>query len=192
MKSAAGGRRVFGVSAVFFGAIAWLWHDSATWQNIHHIWSLPLGAVLGDGLMAAQIAGGIGIQNSRTARPASVALSVVYLCFALACVPDIVATQNVYEKYGGSFFLFLSLFFAAVALYAAEEPNGGRRLAFGHLARIGLGVCAISFALEQGLLLRATANAVPTWIPAGQMFWAVLTTVAFALAAIVIHSLRCA
>jgi hypothetical protein len=36
------------------------------------------------------------------------------------------------------------------------------------------------------IYLRFTAYLVPKWIPPNQMFWAVLTTVAFALAAIAI------
>ncbi|MGB6132098.1 MAG: hypothetical protein WBG54_09970 [Acidobacteriaceae bacterium] len=184
MKFPSCGRIVFGAAAVFFGIIALLWHDSATWQNLHHIWSLPFGVLIGACLMAAQIAGGLGIQHPRTARIASVVLGIVYLCFSLACVPDIIAAANIYEKYGGSFFLFLSLFFGAMALYAATETNPARKGMFGRVARVGLGVCAISFALGQGLILRETAGAVPKWIPPGQMFWAMLTTAAFALAAI--------
>jgi uncharacterized membrane protein YphA (DoxX/SURF4 family) len=42
----------------------------------------------------------------------------------------------------------------------------------------------VSFALEQLFYLSATAGFVPKWIPPGQMFWAIGTTVAFALAAI--------
>ena len=57
---------------------------------------------------------------------------------------------------------------------------------FGRLARLGLGVCAISFTLGQILLPRETADLVPKWIPPNQMFWAILTTVAFGLAAIAI------
>jgi hypothetical protein len=57
---------------------------------------------------------------------------------------------------------------------------------FGRLARLGLGVCAISFTLSQMFYLRVTAELVPKWIPPNQMFWAILTTIAFALAAIAI------
>ena len=186
MKTALYGRMVFGAAAVFFGVIALMWHDADTWQNVHHIWSLPFGIIIGGCLMAAQIAGGIGIQHPRTVRIASVVLGIVYLCFSLACIPDIIVAANVYEKYGGSFFLFLSLFWGALALYTATEVNAARAAVFGRLARLGLGVCAISFTLGQALLLHDTASAVPKWIPPGQMFWAVLTTIAFALAAITI------
>ena len=119
-------------------------------------------------------------------RWASVVLCVVYLCFSLACVPDIIAAANIYDKYGGSFFLFVSLFCGAIALYAATEADAARAVVFGRLARFGLGICAISFTLGQMLLLRETAHLVPKWIPPSQMFWAILTTIAFALAGVAI------
>ena len=186
MKTALYGRIVLGASAVLFGIIALMWHDSDTWQNLQHIWSLPFGTIIGECLMAAQVAGGIGMLYARTARSASVVLGIVYLCFSLACVPDIIAAANIYDKYGGSFFLFVSLFCGAIALYAATEADAARAVVFGRLARFGLGVCAISFTLGQMLLLRETAHLVPKWIPPSQMFWAILTTIAFALAGVAI------
>ncbi|MGB8031584.1 MAG: hypothetical protein WCF30_18180 [Terracidiphilus sp.] len=186
MKSAFYGRIVFGASAVLSGIIALMWHDADTWQNLQHIWSLPLGVMTGGCLMTAQIAGGIGIQYPRTGRWASAGLCIIYLCFSLACVPDIIAASNIYDRFGGSFFLFFSLLCGAIALYAGTEANGARAVAFGRLARLGLGICAISFTLGQILLPRETAQLVPKWIPPNQMFWAILTTIAFGLAAIAV------
>jgi hypothetical protein len=186
MKTTIDVRMVFGASVVLFGGAALLWHDAGTWQNLEHIWTLPFGAFLGGCLMVAQIAAGIGMQFPRAARLASLILIVVYLSFALACVPDIVAATNIFERFGGSFFQYFSMSCGAIALFAASEPNAARACAFGRAARIGLGVSAISFSLGQGLLLRGTARMVPRWLPPGQMFWAILTTVAFALAAIAI------
>jgi len=186
MKTVLHGRMVFGAAAVLFGVIALIWHDVETWQNLHHIWSLPFGVIIGGCLVTAQIAGGIGMQFPRTRRLASVALGVVYLCFSLACIPDTIAASNTYDRYGGSFFVFFSLLCGALALCAATEANAARVARFGRLARLGLGVCTISFTLGQALLLRETAQLVPKWIPPNQMFWAILTTVAFALAALAI------
>ena len=183
MKTALSARIVFGAAAVWFGVIALMWHDADTWQNLQHIWGLPFGNIIGGSLMTAQIAGGIGIQYPRTARLASVVLGAVYLCFSLACIPDIIAASNIYERYGGSFFLFCSLLCGAMALYAATEPKAARAVVFARLARLGLGVCAISFALGQIFLARETAQLVPKWIPPNQMFWAILTTAAFGVAA---------
>lgn len=102
MKTALYGRIVFGASAVLFGVIALMWHDADTWQYLQQIWRLPFGILIGGSLMAALIAGGIGMQYPRTARLASVVLCVVYLCFSLACMHDIIAASNIYERYGGA------------------------------------------------------------------------------------------
>ena len=183
MKTASYGRIVLGASAVLSGVIALLWYDSDTWQTLRRIWSLPFGTVIGGCLMLVQIAGGIGMQHPRTARLASIGLGVVYLLFSLACIPDILAAPAVYAHYG-SFFEQFCLLCGAMALFAATEPNAARAAAFGRVARLGLGACAISFMLSQILYFSVTADLVPKWIPPNQTFWAILTTIAFALAAI--------
>src|SRR5215472_2381191 len=143
MKTVLYGRIVFGASAVLFGVLALMWHDTDTWQTLSEIWKMPFGTLIGACLMIVQMAGGIGIQHPRTARLASIALSVVYLLFSLANIPGTVAASNIYERYGGSFFLFFSVFCGAIALYVV---TAARAAVLGRLARYGLGVCAISFA----------------------------------------------
>lgn len=185
MRSRLFGRMVFGGSAVLFGVIALMWHDAETWQALHTIWKLPFGAVIGACLMIALIAGGIGIQPLRTASWGSVVLIAVFLLFSLACIPGVIAAPKVYAQYG-SFFEQFSLLCGAVAVYAATESNAARALALGRAARIAFGLCAVSFTLAQIVYIRFTASLVSKWIPPNQMFWAILTTVAFALAAIAI------
>lgn len=181
MKSAPYGRLLFGASAVLFGVIALLWHDADTWQSLRRIWSLPAGVTAGNCLMLAQIAAGIGLQNGRTARAAATVLFVVYAIFSLACVPAIFAHPLLYLAYG-SFFEQFSLLCAAAALLAAPMRSGNLR----RVVRIGFGLCVASFTLSQAFYPQLTAQLVPHWIPPGQTFWAVLTTVAFGLAAIAI------
>jgi len=190
MKTVSYGRIFFGASAVLFGVIALMWHDRDTGQILHTIWRLPLASIVGPCLMAAQIAGGIAMQYPRAARLASIVLGGVYLLFSLACVPSIFAAPNLFERFGGSFFQQLSLLSGAIALYAATETDAVKAVTFGRLARLGLGVSAISFTLSQILFLRLTADLVPKGIPPNQMFWAILTTIAFALAALAILSNR--
>lgn len=185
MKKPSYGRIVFGASAVLFGVIALLWHDADTWQELHHIWSLPFGIIIGGCLMVAQIAGGIGIQLPRTTRLAAVILGVVYLTFSLACIAGVVAAPTVYAQYE-SFFEQFSLLSGAVALYAMTEVSPAKGIKLGRLARLGLGLSTISFTLAQIVYLRFTAELVPKWIPPNQTFWAIFTTIAFALAAIAI------
>jgi uncharacterized membrane protein YphA (DoxX/SURF4 family) len=50
----------------------------------------------------------------------------------------------------------------------------------------------ISFTFEQVFYLSGTASFVPKWIPPGQMFWAIVTTIAFGLAAIALLNGRSA
>lgn len=170
MRTALYGRIVFGASAVLFGVIGLIWHDADTWQNLPFI---KLPAVVADVLALAQIVGGIGFLLPRTTRPGAIVLGVVYAIFCLACVPTIVAHPATY----GSYVLFFEIFSLVCGAFAVFAPTA---------ARIGLGVCAVSFALAQVFYLKFTASLVPSWILPNQMFWAVFTTVAFALAAIAI------
>lgn len=182
MKSALLGRIVFGVSAVLWGVITLIWRDEQTWQGLP-IPMLPFGAVIGGCFAIAQIAGGIAIMYPRTARSASIVLATVYALFALTHIPDIIGKPGVYERYSG-FFEQLSLACGAIAVYAATETSAARSAVLGRAVRLALGVCAISFMLTQAIYLHATAGLVPKWIPPDQMFWAVLTTIAFGLAAV--------
>jgi hypothetical protein len=177
------GRIVFGASAVLFGVIALMWRDSDTWQTLRQIWSLPFGASIGGCLMIAQIAGGIGILYRGTVHLASIVLGVVYFLFSIACVPGILAAPDIYVHYG-SFFEQFCLLCGAIALYAGTESHEVRAVALGRVARLGIGACAISFTLSQIIYLQATADLVPKWFAPNQKFWAILTTIAFALAAI--------
>jgi uncharacterized membrane protein YphA (DoxX/SURF4 family) len=185
MKTSLYGRIVFGASAVLFGVIALLWHDADTWQELYKILSLPLGSVIGTCLMIALIIGGMFLMIPRSARFASVLLSVVYILFALVCIPGIIAAPKNFGAYDG-FFEQFSLVCGAIAVYALTDTDKARSIALGRLARIGMGLCTVAFTLAQVIYLHFTASLVPTWILPSQMFWAILTTVAFALAAIAI------
>jgi putative oxidoreductase len=185
MKTALYGRLVFGASSMLFGVVALMWHDADTWQSMYRILRLPLGTIAGDVLMLALIVGGIGLVFAQTARLGSTILGVVYALFSLSCVPGIVAAPRTYVSYG-AFFEQFSLVCGALAVYAITEPNTTRAAVFGRAARIGLGLCAVSFTLAQIFYLKFTASLVPAWIPPSRMFWTILTTVAFALAAIAI------
>ncbi|MGP8099573.1 MAG: hypothetical protein ACLQHL_02235 [Candidatus Cybelea sp.] len=183
MKTALYGRLVFGVSTVLFGVIALMWHDADTWQSLHRILRLPFGTFIGEVLLIALIAGGIGILFPRTLRAASIVLGVVYAVFALACVPGIVAAPRAFGQYDG-FSEQFCLFCGALALCAVTSASAARSAAFRLVARVGLGLCTIAFTLAQVIYFGVTVSLVPKWIPPSQTFWAILTTVAFALAAV--------
>lgn len=181
------GRHVFGAAAFAFGLIGLLRHDFDTWQQLQSLWQTPLGAGVVCVAAVAEIAGGAAIQWRRSARPAALALAVVYLFFALRWIPRILASPATYDGWG-NLFEQLSLVAGALIVYASPEgaPASPASASVSQLAQAGrylFGVCVVSFTLEQLFYLDGTAQFVPKWIPPGQMFWAVLTTVAMGLGA---------
>jgi hypothetical protein len=175
------GRHVFGVAALASGVITLIWRDYNDWHQLLYV-------VYAAG--AAQIFGGAAIQFRRTAKTGAIILGAVYLVFALLCVPRIVATPQIYNNWG-NFFEQFSLVSGAAIVYARLSPAWSRETLH-RTGRILLGVCAASFTLEQAIYLDATAKLVPKWLPLSQMFWAVTTTVLFALAAVALLTNRMA
>jgi hypothetical protein len=175
------GRHVFGAAALAFGLITLAWHE----YNGGH---LPRYIVYP--AAAAEIFGGAAMQFRRTAKMGAAVLAAVYLVFALRCVPQILAKSQIYNSWG-NFFEQFSLLTGAAIVYARSSSLWSRETLH-RIGRILLGVCAASFALEQAFYLGPTASLVPKWIPPTQMFWAVTTTVLFALAAVALLSNRIA
>jgi uncharacterized membrane protein YphA (DoxX/SURF4 family) len=172
------GRCLYGLAAVGSGICALVWH------RFNELGNVPHRGILTYIVATIEILGGIAVQWPRTARAGAVALGTIYFTFALLAVPLIIEHPLVYNGYG-NFFEQLSLASGAVILYACSGPIASARTA--RLAKIGyyaFAICVVSFTLEQLFYLSATASLVPKWIPPGQMFWAIATTVAFALAAI--------
>src|SRR5271167_4157330 len=167
------GRHLFGVAALAFGLITLAWHDYNGWHQPRY---LVYAAA------AALILGGAAIQFRRTAKIGAAVLSAVYLVFALQCVPGIVAAPKVYNSWG-NFFEQFSLVTGAAIVFARLSSAWSGETQY-RIGRILVGICAASFALEQAFYLANTASLVPKWIPPGQMFWAIATTVFFALAAL--------
>jgi len=175
------GRHVFGVAGLASGLITLVWHDYSEW---HQVRTIVYAAA------AAQIFGGAAIQFRRTAKTGAVVLGAAYLVFVLLCLPGIVAKPQIYNSWG-NFFEQFSLLTGAAMVYARLSPAwSGETL--NRIGRILLGICTASFTLEQAFYLGATANFVPKWVPPSQMFWAVTTTVLFALAAVALLANRMA
>ncbi|HEY1655950.1 MAG TPA: hypothetical protein VGF86_12640 [Candidatus Tumulicola sp.] len=184
------GRHAYGVAAIIFGVLTLYWHDVNAWQQAQPPGSSPYREPLIFIAAAATIAGGVAIQWRRTAPFGAIALSAYYLVFALSTVPPIVGGPTVYDHWG-NFFEQFSMFSGALVAYASLML--GRAAWAARVAGIGralFGICVVSFTLEQAFYLSATAGFVPKWIPPGQTFWAIATTIAFALAAIAILSGR--
>jgi uncharacterized membrane protein YphA (DoxX/SURF4 family) len=172
-----GGRYVYGLAAVGSGICALAWHDFSALGDVPHREILVYIAA------TLEILGGVAVLWPRMARAGAVAVGAPYITFAVLGVPLIIKHPLVYNGFG-NFFEQFSFVSGAMILYACSGPSAPTRTA--RLAQFGyysFGLCVISFGLEQLFYLSPTAHLVPTWIPPGQMFWAIATTAAFGLAA---------
>lgn len=177
------GRHVYGLAAIIFGIVTLGWRDFTTWQQ-----NIPRGVIVVYLVAALELVGGVAIQWPKTARAGAIALAVIYTVFALSWVPRIAKEPLVYDRWG-NFFEQLSIVSGAMIVYAwTGRYDSGRPAKISRMGYLFFGICVISFTLEQLFYLPATASFVPKWIPPGQMFWAITTTVAFALAAVALLS----
>jgi uncharacterized membrane protein YphA (DoxX/SURF4 family) len=177
------GRHVFGLAAIGFGIIGIVWRDFNVWQQIRAFGNVPHHEVLVYAASAIEIFGGVAIQWTRTVRAGALALAAIYLIFALLWIPLIVEKPLIYDRWS-NFFEQYSLVAGALIVYASTLARGSARAeSVSRFGYFSFGVCVISVTLGQLLYLPATASFVPKWIPPSQMFWAVVTTIAFALAA---------
>jgi hypothetical protein len=175
------GRHVFGVASLATGFITLAWHDYNGWHQLQLRYIVYAAA-------AALIFGGAAIQFRRTAKTGAGVLGAAYLVFVLLCVPGIVGAPQIYNSWG-NFCEQFSLVTGAAIVYARWSSTWSPET-LNRIGRILLGICTASFTLEQAFYLHATASLVPKWIPPSQMFWAVTTTVLFALAAVALLANR--
>lgn len=186
------GRHLFGLAAILFALIDFFWRQFNIWEQIQPLGNVSNPTILLFIVAIIQLFGGVAIQFPKTARIGSLALGSIYLIFALLWVPRIARDPLLYDRWG-NFFEQFSLVSGALIVFASFNPGDPQRSA--KLARIGyfcFGLCVISFMLEQLFFLKATADFVPKWIPPSQMFWAIFTTIAFALTAIALFTGRSA
>lgn len=186
------GRHVYGAASILFGVLTLVWHDFNIWQQIRPFGKIPHREILAYIAAVIEIFGGVAVQRAKTARLGALALGTITLIFALLWVPLIAEKPLVYDSWG-NFLEQFSQFAAVLIVYASFDQNNPRRAArltqFGY---ISFCACIVSFTLEQLFYLSGTAGFVPKWIPPGQMFWAVTTTIAFGLAAIALLTGRLA
>lgn len=174
------GRHVFGLAAIGLGIGLVIWQDFI-WQ-IEPPAVFPHARILIDCAAAVQIAGGLAVQFRGSVRTGAIALGIVYGIFGVLWLPLWIRQPLVFD-YVGNAFETLSMLAGALLLCG---PKAAR------IGYFGFGVSTISFALYQAVHPHVTASLVPKWIAPGQMFWAIATTIAFALAAASILTRRSA
>lgn len=180
------GRHVYGLAAIFYGALLFAWRDLNAWKQSIPLDKVPYPQIFLYLAAAVELLGGLAILWAPTKRIGAFALGGICFIYALLAVPEIIAGGWV------DFFEQLSLVAAALIILGTTglDHGGAPRL-----ARIGyllFGVCVISFTAAQVVFLSITVKLVPKWMPPGQMFWAIVTTIAFGLAAVALLSGRSA
>ncbi len=164
------GRYLYGLAAIGLGIGALIWPSFIA--QLEPPFKYP--GTLVDCFAIVQIAGGIAILFAAISRAGAIALGIVYGIFTLLWLPLWARHPLVFDSLGNAFEQFAMCCGALVVLGAKSARIG----------YVGFGICVISFAIYQAVHLQFTAELVPKWIPPGQMFWSVATTVAFGLAAI--------
>jgi hypothetical protein len=176
------GRHFYGFGAISFGVITLLWHQISSLGNISH------PEILIYTLGIAEIIGGLAIMWRKTIKFGAIVLGMIYLIFSLYLIQFIVMRPLVYGSWG-NFFEEFSIFLGSVFVLTSTIRNDPEKAdLITRTAYLCFGICVISYSLYQLFYLNYTAGLVPKWIPPGQMFWAVATTIAFAIAAVAILS----
>ncbi len=180
------GRYIYGLGAVAFGIITLIWHQISLFGNISHPGILVYFAGI------VELIGGLAIQWRRTVKFGAMIIGAVFLIFTVYLIPPIFKMPLVYFPWG-NFFEEFSIVLGGVFVFASAIKSYQDKAAkLEKAAYKCYGICVISYSLYQLFYLTYTAGLVPKWIPFGQMFWAVSTTIAFAIAAIAIISGRSA
>ncbi len=179
------GVNIYGLGAVSFGVIALVWHQIVSLGSISH------PDILIYIVSAAEIIGGVAIQWERSTKIGALTIGIIFLAFTLYLVPPIFKMPLVYFPWG-NFFEEFSIVLGGVFVFASAIRDTTIETKLTRIAYICYGICVISYSLYQLFYLPYTASLVPKWILPGQMFWAITTTIAFALAAFAILSGRLA
>lgn len=186
------GHHVLGLASILLGGFTLAWHNFYGLPQIFAATHIPHRELLAYIVAVVEILAGVAIQWPKTARAGAIALACIFIVFALFCLPFIIAKPKVFGFWDAFFEPFSQGAGALVVFGTAGWRNSGFSDRISQFGYICFGICLIPFTLAQVVYLSHTAELVPKWLPPGQMFWTVATTIGFALAAIALLSGRVA
>ncbi len=172
------GRHVYGFGAIALGGITLGWHQ------IDALGSTTHPDILVYVVSAIEIVGGAAIQWKKTTRIGAFTLGAIFSVFTLYWLPYVVKPPLAFWPWGNFFEQFSIVLGSLFVLASTFHNNAQRAASIEHGALVGYGICVVTYALYQLFYLKYTSSLVPVWIPPGQMFWGIATTIFFALAAI--------
>ena len=179
------GRRVLGAGAAALGLVGLAWGDFATvWQPVQEY--TPARTLLAYLTALILLGGGLALQWRRSAGFACLLLAALFTAFAMLWMPRIIGYPHIFAVWAGFAEQFAVALAAVIAFAALREPPSPARRRLARAARIGFGICAVSFGFNHFFAIPQTAAMVPAWIPPGQVFWAWATGGAMVLAGLAI------
>lgn len=166
------GKTFLGAAALLFGISSFVQGDFTIMgqpvpqnSSLRHAIAYVLAGLL--------VVSGAGLFKSGTVRPAAKALMVIFGIYSLCYLRVLVGPPvQVNALMGLAEQLSVLVGAWAVLLILRENGTFGPRA-----ARIAFGICSLVFALAHFVARVPMANAVPVWMPGGQMFWALATGV---------------
>src|SRR5262245_24368976 len=112
------GRHVYGIAAITFGILEFVWRDINTSRQIIPLGKVPHPEIFLHAAAVIQLFGGIAVQWARTRRIGALSLGSIFFVLALLAVPEIIARPLVYNSWG-NFFEQFSLVLGALVVYGA-------------------------------------------------------------------------
>jgi uncharacterized membrane protein len=140
------------------------------------------------------IIAGATILSRRTARYGGLLVAVIYGIFAIFWLPRFYWVTVIYGLKASQIIGVAGgvcqeiIIIAAAAIVYAQAVGTASSARFAMSTRWVFGLCVVDFGLAQLTNVHATAIIVPTWIPLGGNFWAVVTGIFFVLGGIGIIS----
>jgi uncharacterized membrane protein YphA (DoxX/SURF4 family) len=182
--------RVYGLAAIAFGLVGLCWGDfAAVWQPVAA--TVPGRTVLAYLVAVIFLLAGSSIFRRGSAALGALTLTILYsLGVILLHVPLAIAHPKVFVMWSG-IAEQLALVAGGLVAYAFCRTPPARSANFARIVLCGrliFGVCLIVFGLAHLFYLKPTADAVPAWLPPGQVFWAYATAAGHFLAGAAILS----
>ena len=180
------GLYAYAAGAIALGVIGLAWGDFATnWQRVPP--GVPGRTALAYLAALLELAGGMALLWPRTARAAAALLTVIFSVFTLSWLFKALADPRIYDSWG-NVFEELTLVIAGLVVSAFLAPRASILEQREPLIARSYFLCVTSFGIVHVVMFASLPSYVPKWIPPGQFFWAVTTTVCFFLAAAAILS----
>ena len=175
------GRNLSGIGMIGLGGLALAYADFVMeWTRVPDHLPARTAFAYAHGLIL--IVAGLGLLLDKTVRAAALTLEIVWLMWALFCIPHVLANWRAAAGGMAEVFAISSGF---LVLAGVSGPRSKMKHAEALAGRYCFALCMPVFGLVHFLYPAAVATWVPGWLP-GHLFWAYFTGVAHCAAGLAI------